>query len=61
MKALQGTTTELAIQALEAGVDVALACSGRIEEARSLLGTVPKLSDNGWRRLRAARRRVARL
>jgi len=61
MKALQGTATELALQALAAGVDVALACSGQIEEARSLLASVPKLNDNGWRRLRAARRRVARL
>jgi len=61
MKALQGTTAELAIQALEAGVDAALACSGTIEEARSLLAAVPELTEAAWRRLRAARRQVARL
>jgi len=61
MKALQGTTTELAIQAIEAGVDAALACAGTIEEARSLLAAVPELTENGVRRLRAARRQVAGL
>ena len=59
MKALQGTTTDLALQALDAGVDVALACSGEIAEARSLLAAVPELSAAARRRLTAARRGVS--
>jgi beta-N-acetylhexosaminidase len=61
MKALQGTTAELAVQAIGAGVDVALACAGTITEAREILGAVPELSDAALRRLRAARRMVTRL
>ncbi len=58
MKALQGSVVDLARQALAAGVDVALACSGEIAENRALLAGVPVLSDAAWRRLRAARAQV---
>ena len=60
MKALQGTTAELAQRALAAGADVALACAGTIEEARGILASVPELSSIACARLRRARDLAAR-
>ena len=59
MKALRGDVSDLAMQFLAAGGDVALACSGQIEENRALLSRLPPLSAEAERRLRAARMMVA--
>ncbi len=55
MKALQGTPSDLARQALAAGCDIALYCSGDFEPTRALLHTCPPLTDTAWDRLRGAR------
>jgi beta-N-acetylhexosaminidase len=61
MKALEGDVTSRALASLDAGVDVALVCSGDLAENRALLAAVPKLSDTARGRLFAARKQVAEL
>jgi beta-N-acetylhexosaminidase len=55
MKALSGAPVDLAVQALAAGCDVALYCSGDFAAAEALLRAVPPLSPRAKQRLRAAR------
>ena len=46
MNALQGDPAERALAALEAGCDLALHCTGRLEETRAVLGAVPPLAPS---------------
>ena len=59
MKALSGAPADLAVQALAAGCDVALYCSGEFQANETLLASCPKLTSAAQRRLRAARIRAA--
>ena len=54
MRALQGTPGELASAALDAGCDVALACTGRMEESEAVLSAVPPLPEDRLALLDAA-------
>ena len=55
MKALSGAPTDLARQALVAGCDIALYCSGDFAMTEALLRTCPPLTEAADRRLRAGR------
>ena len=55
MKALSGTPADLAGQALAAGCDIALYCSGELAPTAELLSRCPPLSELALRRLAAAR------
>lgn len=62
MKALAGEPADLALQALNAGCDLALYCSGVYEPTEALLARCPTVSDptrrrlaQGWARARRAR------
>lgn len=55
MKALTGTPADLARQALAAGCDVALYCSGEFAPTADVLATCPELTETAWGRLTAAR------
>ena len=55
MKALSGTPADLARQALMAGCDIALYCSGEFAPTAELLSRCPPLSHAAERRLAAAR------
>ena len=59
MQALRGSPGERAAMALHAGCDVALHCSGAIEETRDVLGAVPALAASGLVRLERAARLAA--
>lgn len=59
MKALQGTPIDLARQALAAGCDLALYCSGTFPETEALLRGLNPAGDTVRGRLRAARAAVA--
>jgi beta-N-acetylhexosaminidase len=54
MKALSGEPTDLARQALSAGCDLALYCSGEFPPTESLLRACPSVSATTRQRLRAA-------
>ena len=60
MKALNGEPADLAIQALAAGCDVALYCSGAYAPTEALLARCPPLSDRACQRLAHARKMAAR-
>lgn len=60
MKALNGEPADLAIQALAAGCDVALYCSGAYAPTEALLTRCPPLSDQACQRLAHARGMAAR-
>lgn len=55
MKALTGASNDLAAAALAAGCDLALHCTGRIEDNAALLPACPPLSDRAAARLQRAR------
>ena len=55
MGALKGTSNDLAVASLDAGCDLVLHCTGRIEESAALLATCPALTDRGAERMAAAR------
>ena len=55
MKALSGTPADLACQALAAGCDVALYCTGEPAPTAELLHRCPDLTDAATLRLAAAR------
>ena len=55
MGALAGNPGDLACAALEAGCDIAMHCSGRIEDLQAVLDVVPDLSDASLGRLNRAR------
>jgi len=55
MQALSGTPASRAAAALAAGCDVALHCSGVLEESRAVLEVAPTVSESLAARLRAAR------
>ncbi len=62
MRALSGGLGERARDALAAGCDVALHCSGRLPEMQEIADAVPPLSAGGARRIASAERlRRARL
>jgi beta-N-acetylhexosaminidase len=60
MKALAGEPADLAIQALAAGCDLALYCSGEYAPTEALLRRCPPLSDQAAQRLSQARAKAAR-
>lgn len=55
MGAVRGCAGDLAGAALGAGCDLALHCTGVLEETEALLATCPPLSDQGARRMGQAR------
>ena len=59
MKALSGAPADLAVQALAAGCDIALYCSGDSALTRDLLQACPALTQPPRQRLRAGRRAAA--
>jgi beta-N-acetylhexosaminidase len=60
MKALTGTPADLACQAIAAGCDIALYCSGEFAPTADLLARCPSLSDHASLRLAAAHALAAR-
>jgi beta-N-acetylhexosaminidase len=60
MKALAGEPADLATEALTAGCDVALYCSGTFAPTEKLLSRCPPLSDKARARLADARAKAAR-
>jgi beta-N-acetylhexosaminidase len=60
MKALNGEPADLAIQALAAGCDLALYCSGAYAPTEALLSRCPVLSDQANQRLARSRVKAAR-
>jgi beta-N-acetylhexosaminidase len=60
MKALSGTPADLAVQALAAGCDLALYCSGDFATTEALLRGCPDVTDTAAARLAAARAMAAR-
>jgi beta-N-acetylhexosaminidase len=60
MKALAGEPADLAVQALAAGCDLALYCSGEYAPTEALLARCPPVSDQAVRRLTQARAKAAR-
>jgi beta-N-acetylhexosaminidase len=59
MKALAGEPADLALQALAAGCDLALYCSGAYAPTAALLSRCPPLSDQARQRLAWARAKAA--
>jgi beta-N-acetylhexosaminidase len=59
MAALSGDPADRAIAALEAGCDLALYCTGRIEETRAVLQAVPPLAPSLLARLEGTVRSLA--
>ena len=60
MRALAGEPADRAVQALAAGCDVALYCSGEFAPTEALLARCPPLSDAARQRLEQARAKAAR-
>ena len=60
MKALSGEPADLALQALNAGCDLALYCSGALSPTGALLSRCPSLTDAARRRMAWARARARR-
>ncbi|WBV41501.1 beta-N-acetylhexosaminidase [Pseudoroseomonas cervicalis] len=61
MQALSGSPAERAAACLAAGCDVALHCSGVLEDSAAVLEAVPPLSEAAQRRIAAARDATRRL
>jgi beta-N-acetylhexosaminidase len=59
MKALSGVPADLAAQALAAGCDIALYCSGDFAATQALLLSCPRLTPAAEQRLRAGRNAAA--
>ncbi|MDR3533027.1 MAG: beta-N-acetylhexosaminidase [Rhodopila sp.] len=59
MKALSGTPADLAVQALAAGCDIALYCSGAFAPTEAMLRACPTITPATERRLRAGREAAA--
>ena len=59
MKALSGAPADLAVQALAAGCDIALYCSGDFALTEALLRACPVLTPAANRRLQAGRAAAA--
>jgi beta-N-acetylhexosaminidase len=59
MKALSGFPADLAVQALAAGCDIALYCSGDFAATQALLRSCPRLTAAAEQRLRAGRNAAA--
>jgi beta-N-acetylhexosaminidase len=59
MKALAGEPADLAVQALAAGCDLALYCSGEYAPTEALLSRCPPVSDQARQRLALAREKAA--
>jgi beta-N-acetylhexosaminidase len=59
MKALSGAPADLAVQALAAGCDIAVYCSGDFALTQALLHACPALTPSAERRLRAGRQAAA--
>ncbi|MEA2740820.1 MAG: beta-N-acetylhexosaminidase [Acetobacteraceae bacterium] len=59
MKALSGAPADLAVQALAAGCDIALYCSGDFALTEALLRACPKVTPVATQRLRAGRSAAA--
>jgi beta-N-acetylhexosaminidase len=59
MQALSGSAPERALAALAAGCDIALHCSGKIEDMRGVLACLDDAPAGTLGRLEAARRRAA--
>jgi beta-N-acetylhexosaminidase len=59
MKALSGAPADLAVQALAAGCDVALYCSGAFAPTEALLRACPALTPAAEQRLRSGREAAA--
>jgi beta-N-acetylhexosaminidase len=55
MKALSGAPADLAVQALAAGCDIALYCSGDLAPTEALLHACPAVTPHAEQRLRAGR------
>jgi beta-N-acetylhexosaminidase len=51
MKALPYSVGENARRALEAGCDIALHCSGVLQEMQQIANTVPAIRKESWQRL----------
>ncbi|HEY3146510.1 MAG TPA: beta-N-acetylhexosaminidase [Dongiaceae bacterium] len=60
MKALRGTLRELAQRSVAAGCDIALHCSGKMEEMVEVAAGVPPLSKVGLERYTRGRRQVGK-
>jgi beta-N-acetylhexosaminidase len=60
MKALSGTPADLAVQALAAGCDIALYCSGELAPTEALLRRCPDMPPRTAARLATARAGAAR-
>jgi beta-N-acetylhexosaminidase len=60
MRALAGTPGALAAAALAAGCDLALQCSGRLQDSHDVLAAVPPMTDRAEARMRAARQAMLR-
>jgi beta-N-acetylhexosaminidase len=60
MKALAGEPADLAIQALAAGCDLALYCSGAYDPTAALLSRCPPVSEQARERLARSRAKAAR-
>jgi beta-N-acetylhexosaminidase len=58
MGALRGGAGELAAAAVAAGCDLALHCTGALEQSAAVLGAVPEASASSLARLRVARERA---
>jgi len=59
MKALSGAPADLAVQALAAGCDIALYCSGEFAPTEALLRACPSIAPAAVERLRAGRKAAA--
>lgn len=59
MRALDGAPGDLAAAAVGAGCDVAMHCTGALEDSEAVLRAVPAVSDQGRARLEAGRLLVA--
>jgi beta-N-acetylhexosaminidase len=60
MRALAGTPAALAAAALEAGCDLALQCSGQLQDSREVLAAVPPMTERAETRMWAARQAMLR-
>jgi beta-N-acetylhexosaminidase len=60
MKALAGEPVGIAVEALRAGCDIALYCSGVFAPTKALLAGCPPLSDKAIHRLARSRVKAAR-
>jgi beta-N-acetylhexosaminidase len=60
MRALDGEPADLAVQAIAAGCDLALYCSGEYAPTEALLSQCPPLTDQAAQRLAQARAKAAR-